>query len=97
MPPGMSAAASGWSGAAREGAEVELSPNEERPYLRAKDPVHVVLRVIGAVGDLRRRCVYRAIREATLTTARRENVRIVHLSNRHRPQDRPESLGRCHA
>jgi len=38
-----------------------------------------VLRVIGAVGNLRRRCVYQAIREATLTTALRENFRIVHL------------------
>ena len=56
------------------------SPHKERPYLHAKYPVHVVLRVIGAVGNLRRRCVYRAIREATLTTARRENFRIVHLS-----------------
>jgi REP element-mobilizing transposase RayT len=38
------------------------------------------LRVIGAVGNLRRRFTYRAIREATLTTARRENFRIVHVS-----------------
>jgi REP element-mobilizing transposase RayT len=42
--------------------------------------VHVVLRAIRAVGSLRRRSVYRAIREATLTTARREDFRIVHLS-----------------
>jgi hypothetical protein len=32
------------------------------------------------VGNLRRRCVYQAVREATLTTARREDFRIVHLS-----------------
>ena len=49
-------------------------PNHER-Y-----PVHVVLRVVSAVGNLRRRCVYQAIREATLTTALREDFRIVHLS-----------------
>jgi REP element-mobilizing transposase RayT len=42
--------------------------------------VHVVLRVVGAVGNLRRRRAYHAIREATLTTARRERFRIVHLS-----------------
>ena len=42
--------------------------------------MHVVLRTVSAVGDLRRRCVYHAIREATLTTARRENFRIVQLS-----------------
>jgi REP element-mobilizing transposase RayT len=56
------------------------SPHKQRPYLHARYPVHVTLRVIGAVGNLRRRCVYQAIREATLTTARREDFRIVHLS-----------------
>src|SRR5215470_13698760 len=56
------------------------SPHKERPYLHARYPVHVTLRVIAAVGNLRRRCVYQAIREATLTTARREDFRIVQLS-----------------
>jgi REP element-mobilizing transposase RayT len=56
------------------------SPHKERPFLHARYPVHVVLRVVGAVGNLRRRCVYQAIREATLTTALRENFRIVQLS-----------------
>jgi REP element-mobilizing transposase RayT len=56
------------------------SPHKERPFLHARHPVHVTLRVVGAVGNLRRRCVYQAIREATLTTARRENFRIVQLS-----------------
>src|SRR5919112_1502049 len=56
------------------------SPHKKRPFLHARYPVHVVLRVVRAVGNLRRRCVYRAIREATLTTARRENFRIIHLT-----------------
>src|SRR5689334_4465747 len=56
------------------------APHKERPFLHARYPVHVTLRVVGAVGNLRRRCVYQAIREATLTTARREDFRIVHLS-----------------
>src|SRR5215470_8826496 len=56
------------------------SPHKARPYLHARYPVHVTLRVITAVGNLRRRCVYQAIREATLTTARREDFRIVQLS-----------------
>ena len=56
------------------------SPHKARAFLHARYPVHVVLRVVRAVGNLRRRCVYQAIREATLTTARRENFRIVHLS-----------------
>ena len=45
--------------------------------------MHVTLRVVAAVGKLRRRCVYQAIREATLTTARREDFRIVQLSIQH--------------
>src|SRR6185369_17350810 len=56
------------------------SPHKERPFLHARYPVHVVLRTVGAVGNLRRRCVYQAVREATLTTALREDFRIVHLS-----------------
>jgi len=55
-------------------------PHRERPTLDARHPVHVVLRVVPAVGNLRRRFTYRAIREATLTVAMRENFRIVHLS-----------------
>ena len=56
------------------------SPHKERPELKARHPVHVVLRVIAAVGNLRRRFTYKAIREATLTTAPRKDFRIVHLS-----------------
>jgi len=56
------------------------SSHKKRPFLHDRYPVHVVLRVVRAVGNLRRRCVYQAIREATLTTARREDFRIVHLS-----------------
>jgi REP-associated tyrosine transposase len=56
------------------------SPHGERPFLHPRYPVHVTLRAIGEVGNLRRRCVYKAIREATLTAARREDFRICHLS-----------------
>jgi REP element-mobilizing transposase RayT len=59
------------------------SPHKARPLLHARYPVHVTLRAIAAVGNLRRRCVYQAIREATLTTARREDFRICHLSIQH--------------
>src|ERR1041384_6896140 len=55
-------------------------PHKERPFLHARHPVHVVLRTVRAVGGLRRRCVWQAIREATLTTARREDFRIIHVS-----------------
>src|ERR1041385_7627511 len=56
------------------------SPHKKRPYLHERYPVHVSLRVVGEIGNLRRRCVYQAVREATLTTARREDFRIVHVS-----------------
>src|ERR1043165_9624116 len=59
------------------------SPHKTRPFLHARYPVHVTLRAISAVGTLRRRCVYRAIREATLTTAPREDFRIIHVSIQH--------------
>jgi putative transposase len=54
--------------------------HEPRPVHDARHPVHVVLRAVNAVGNLRRRRVYQAIREATRTVARREDFRIVHLS-----------------
>jgi REP element-mobilizing transposase RayT len=54
--------------------------HKARPVHQARHPVHVVLRVVGAVGSLRRRRAYQAIRRATLTAARRDGMRIVHLS-----------------
>jgi len=51
-----------------------------RPDFRAAHPLHVVMRVEPIVGSLRRRVMYRAIRAATLTVARRARVRIVHIS-----------------
>jgi len=56
------------------------APHRERPLHDARNPVHVVLRAVRAVGNLRRRSVYHAIRKATRTTARRGDFRIVHLS-----------------
>jgi REP element-mobilizing transposase RayT len=56
------------------------SAHKPRPALDARHPVHVVLRVVSAVASLRRRHIYQAIREATITTARRDDFRIVHLS-----------------
>src|SRR5882757_7925739 len=54
--------------------------HKRRPVHDARHPVHVVLRAVNAVGSLRRRRMYQAIREATRTVARREDFRIVHLS-----------------
>jgi REP element-mobilizing transposase RayT len=55
-------------------------PHTARPEHLARHPVHVVLRVTREIGSLRRRRIYHAIRQATLTTARREDFRIVHIS-----------------
>ena len=51
-----------------------------RPAFKARHPLHVVLRIVPAVGSLRRRKMYKAIREATITVAMRERIRIVHIS-----------------
>jgi len=55
-------------------------PHVRRPVLSSRHPVHVVLRVVGAVGSLRRRHAYRAVRAATIVVAERDDFRIVHLS-----------------
>ncbi len=51
-----------------------------RPTVDAKHPVHVVLRVVRAVGNLRTRHAYRAIRGAIATCAARTDYRVVHAS-----------------
>ena len=56
------------------------APHTRRPVVKASTPVHVVLRVAKAVGSLRKRDMYRALREATLVVAKHEDVRIVHVS-----------------
>ena len=38
------------------------------------------MRVVSAVGSLRRRAMYKAMRDATITAALRERFRIVHIS-----------------
>src|ERR1044071_832857 len=51
-----------------------------RPEFKASQPLHVVMRVVREVGNLRRREMYRGLREATITAAMRERLRIVHIS-----------------
>src|SRR5919106_6506212 len=51
-----------------------------RPEFKASQPLHVVMRVVRGVGSLRRREMYKALREATITAAMRERFRIVHVS-----------------
>ena len=53
-----------------------------RPALKASDPVHVTLRVADDIArkGLRKRGIYKAVREAMLVTYRDESCRIVHQS-----------------
>jgi REP element-mobilizing transposase RayT len=63
------------------------APHKKRPALKRWQPVHVVLRVVEDVGSLRKRHMYKALREATISVARRElndlrdgAFRIIHIS-----------------
>lgn len=56
------------------------TPHGKRPEVKLRHPLHVVLRIVPAVGSLRRRKMYQAMREATIVAAMRERIRIVHLS-----------------
>ena len=51
-----------------------------RPEFKPYHALHVVMRVAPAVGSLRRRRLYKAMRDATITAALRERFRIVHIS-----------------
>jgi REP element-mobilizing transposase RayT len=63
------------------------APHKRRPELNRRLPVHIVLRVVAAIGSLRKRFMYSALREATIAVAMRElnekengAFRIVHIS-----------------
>jgi REP element-mobilizing transposase RayT len=63
------------------------TPHRTRPELKGRHPVHVVLRVHRDIKSLRKRHLYKALWEATLTVAKRElheaelgAFRIVHVS-----------------
>src|SRR5262249_18900840 len=51
-----------------------------RPEFKASQPLHVVMRGVREGGSLRRRELYKALREATITAAMRQRFRIVHVS-----------------
>ena len=54
--------------------------HETRPSFRKYEPQHAIVRVTDAIGTLRRREMYKAVRKALVTTFTRTNFRIVHLS-----------------
>jgi REP element-mobilizing transposase RayT len=56
------------------------SSHQARPTIKPSHALHVVMRVVPAVGNMRRRSLYKAVRDATITAALRERIRIVHVS-----------------
>jgi REP element-mobilizing transposase RayT len=56
------------------------SPHKTRPDFKPYHALHVVMRVVPAVGNMRRRSLYKAMRDATITAALRERFRIIHVS-----------------
>src|SRR5262245_65831638 len=56
------------------------SRHKRRPEVTPRCALHVVMRVAPAVGNMRRRSLYKAMRDATITAALRERIRIVHVS-----------------
>jgi REP element-mobilizing transposase RayT len=73
-------------GGKRTGAGRPRAPGRKRNWVRVREalakyvPVHVTLRVTKAVGGLRRRRAYHAIRKAIATTWQRHDFRVVHVS-----------------
>jgi len=59
------------------------SPHRARPALLGRHPVHTVLRTLPAVGRLRRRVVYQAVRRALVTLGVAGGFRVVHMSIQH--------------
>src|SRR5215468_12483366 len=54
--------------------------HDARPAFKPYHALHVVMRVVPAVGSLRRRAMYRAMRAASITAALHERFRIIHIS-----------------
>src|SRR5215468_411108 len=52
----------------------------ERPTIKPYYALHVVMRVVDVVGNLRRRSMYKAVRDASVVSAVKDRFRIVHLS-----------------
>jgi putative transposase len=56
------------------------SPHQARPTIKPQHALHITLRVVPEVGNMRKRSLYKAIHGATITAALRERIRIVHVS-----------------
>ncbi len=65
-------------GSAAQGTALERAAQAAR-RVQGDQPIHVVMRIVADVGSLRKRHLYKALREAT-ATALRGTFRIVHFS-----------------
>ena len=90
MPPSSSPRTrshASWGGA-RAGAgrpargPIASEPHKTRPTLAPRHPVHVRARILPAVGSLRRRSAYAALRRAVALSLARTDFRIVRLAIR---------------
>src|SRR5207248_3984027 len=57
--------------------------HDKRPPLRRYEPVHVTVRVVADLANLRKRDIYHAIRFAMVSVLARIDFRVVHLSMQH--------------
>jgi putative transposase len=68
-------------GAGRKATKARAgSSHARRDTIKRYHALHVVMRVVPEVGSMRRRKMYNAVRDASITAALRERFRIVHLS-----------------
>ncbi len=73
-------------GGARPGAgrppngEFAGHPHKGREAFRSKHPLHIVMRVLPAAGNLRRPAIHDAVRNSLTTIGKHEDCRVVHLS-----------------
>ncbi|MBK9034432.1 MAG: transposase [Myxococcales bacterium] len=67
-------------GAGRKRRGAQTPPHRARPVHDPRQPVHVVLKVVGDVGRLRRRSAYQAMRWAMVRALGRHDFRVVHVS-----------------
>jgi REP element-mobilizing transposase RayT len=56
------------------------APHKGRPAIKPQYALHIVMRVVAAVGNMRRRAMYKAMRDASIFAAVRARFRIVHIS-----------------
>jgi len=68
------------AGAGRRRTGRKTEPHRSRDDFKPHHPLHVVLRVVPAIGSLRKRDCYQAFRAASFAVLGRDEVRLIHIS-----------------